>query len=275
MNFYENKGNFMKNRTTINHKVQRDKSNRFKEDTSEKVVSLIGKLNGKDLELGCMSNCLSVEKAFGFGARLVPTRYTIPSYDSYGNVIGNEKVTQVTTTIVGYAVKNISDRDINYMTEEFSEMVVEGKKTYVGKRIQKVLKPNETTILSKLYFNILLLMPEFNCQISNGFLKPTGKYPDLGEYDGLSELEELNDRLLRLYFVLNPSKEEGSLTKLHSYTKEEIAIPDERGVYKVMEPYLSVFGNLANIQNSGRGDNKVGGYKMKQAMAKAMAVDLV
>mgnify|MGYP005758014955 CR=1 FL=1 len=191
--------------------------------------------------IGCLSSSLEVVHTLGYGGKTVPKERVKGIKDAYGNIIQPRQVEQV-SCIVGYIIRNIGNTAINYMTEVFRYSETTNK--YVGERICQVLEPGGEAQISTLYFNMLLLMPEFNCEVANGKLVCNGYYkPELND-----TLDELMTSLGKFYFRFKGNK------RVHdqaSGIKLPIADPvlDSNNAVKgwcVTPTYIETFGNLNN-----------------------------
>lgn len=233
------------NMKKINHSLQRENAAKFQQSTSKKVSKAYPSLNLKTRELkskiGSYSDYLEVVNALGYAGDTAVSHPRVRVYNDLGEEIGTEHKYMPTSKLVGFIIRNISeDKDIKYITEEFSESKSQG--VWQGQRIQRILKPGETAQISKFYFNMLLFMPEFNCRISNGNLRYNG---NCGLQSSQSDEAEIIERLNRYYFV-----SKGGAIHRAGY-KIEIAT-EVGGAYKIKPEYEKIFGSLNSIQPKGR-----------------------
>lgn len=182
-------------------------------------------------------------------------KYVVPvNLDSKLDDKGNHKAYRRVVTesqVVGYKIKNESDKPIEYQTELFH---AEPDGTFVGTKTVSILKPGETAYISRLYMAKLLVKEEFNMTIRNGIL--IGK---LSKVDS-----DIETALAAQYFAFNKA----SGMDVHS-PEVKIQIGEQVNVggvtkYVVKKEFEEVFGYLNNTEAAkvrGRKSTKATGPK--------------
>lgn len=177
-------------------------------------------------------------------------KYVVPlNLDSKLDGEGKHKPYRRVTTesqVVGYKIKNESDTPIEFETEFFHR---EEDGTWVGNKTSYVLKPGETTCISRMYLAKLSAHAEFNMTLKNGIM--IGK---------ISKVDtDIEAALSAQYFSFNKN------TGMDVHSPEvKIQIGEQVKVgdsvkYVVKEEFAEVFGYLNNVEtNKTRGSKATG-----------------
>ena len=212
-----------------------------KDYTLDKINDALEKNEAIQENIGCLSDSIEVLHTLGYGGKTVPKERVKGIKDNLGNIIQPRLVESV-SCIVGYIIRNVGDTAINYMTELFSFNDKTGR--YEGERICKVLEPGGITQISKMYFNLLLFMPEFNGACANGKLVCGG-----GGHAAMSNADdEIMRELNKFYFTFSGNQRvHDSVSGIKLAIAREIT--DETTHSKhwcVTSKYIDTFGNLNN-----------------------------
>ncbi|MEM4385396.1 MAG: hypothetical protein QXD03_02475 [Candidatus Anstonellales archaeon] len=117
-----------------------------------------------DKKLNRLSNSIEVVNVLGFGdAGNIVRSKEAEVVKEDGTV---QKALNTVSQVVGYIVKNIGNEPIKYLTEVYTKDPATGK--YVGTKVEKVMNPGETAILTRMYLTLLCSAPEFSFQLANG-----------------------------------------------------------------------------------------------------------
>lgn len=164
-------------------------------------------------------------------------------YSADGNLIvdkeetkkQNKRVLVSTSTIVGYAVKNIGDEAIPYVTEEF-EAGEDGE--YRGKEVSLVLNPGETIYLQKKYFTRLCAIPEISFKCADGKLVKGSAAVKANDTDALLE---------SYHFAYSDKDKKVNGDDVKISVAEKVATEDGEGFKWVVKPeFEKAFGYLNN-----------------------------
>lgn len=158
-----------------------------------------------------------------------------------------------TAKIVGYAIQNVGDTPINYVTEEF---VKNEQGIFVGQKVEKVLAPGEKTALSRKYMTIFCSRPEIAFTLKNG--KIVRKRQKQGE-----KAKSLDESLESHYFVFNDPnlKVNSDAVKINIGIKKKAA--DGTVKWVVKPEFEKTFGYLNNPKTAGtKGRAKAAGTKV-------------
>lgn len=158
-----------------------------------------------------------------------------------GKLIGVSK-------IVGFELKNSSDKPITFLTELYTEQ--DG--TWVGNTTTQTVNPGETIKLARKYFALNGVRPEFGEKFKNGDLVLRTK----------SQIEQIDLNTL-LESASFKYKTELGLQVNDPSVKTQIG-EEINGKWTVKPEFTETFGFLMNKKSSVRG-GKVSGEKKKKA----------
>ena len=192
--------------------------------------------------LHSLSNSLEVVNSLGYG-------------DS-GNIIvdkskssdGNRALT-TTSVIVGYRVRNVGDKPINYQTEAWKKDET-GK--YVSQKVEKTIAPGATADLNRQYMTMLCAIPEISFQLANGkVIRGSGKMSKNGE--------DLKTELEAYYFSFNKSEDK----QINSdEVKLNVGVRGGDGKWTVKPEFAETFGYLENAAEKAARTRKPAGEKL-------------
>lgn len=174
---------------------------------------------------GSLRGAIEIVQSLGYG-------------EANGNIIvdrtrkeqSGERVLKGVTKIVGYTVKNVSSAPINMVTEKY----VNENGVYVGTPCVETLAPGATMSLSRKYFGLNGVRPEFGESFANGSLVLRTK-------NQITEME-LNEILETSSFRFNP---ELNIQVNDDSVKVQIGHKEDDG-WKVNDEYVETFGFLMN-----------------------------
>lgn len=205
--------------------------------------------------LNSLSDNVAVVNTLGFGEggsliQKEPAPGEEVKYDEDGKPI-RELVP--TAKIVGYAIQNVGDTPINYVTEEFAK---NEQGIFVGQKVEKVLAPGEKAALSRKYMTIFCSRPEVAFTLKNGKIvrkrpKQSGKAQALDAY------------LESHYFIFSDPnlKVNSDTVKINIGVKKKTA--DGTVKWVVKPEFEKTFGYLNNPKAAGtRGRGKSAGTKI-------------
>lgn len=219
---------------------------RTKGKGADKIVDIVNANDDIKSRIGSLSGCLEVVHSLAYNGIKVPTRKTVTVTNSIDGVMKKTRgEVESVGAIVGYIIRNIGDREIHYYMETYHYS--EKTQKYESETVVKIIQPGEEAQISKVYFNMLLLMPEFNCRIANGKIISKGMYPPAKA----DPTEELMASLGGLYFVFtNGEKVHDSAGNIKIPIAELIEDQENNTrFWSVLPEYIQCFGGLNNHKN--------------------------
>lgn len=206
-----------------------------------------------NISRGSLSQSVEISQVLGFGPE-------------GGNIILNHEATKATgkrvmtnvTKIVGYTIKNKSKAPISILTEKYAP---DGNGTYVGTPVIETVAPGQVIPLSRKYFALNGVRPEFGQTFSNGglVLKTRNQIEDADLTDILESAS------FRYYKSLGMRVNDDSV-------KVQIGVQIE-GAWKVQDEYVETFGFLNNEPVAKtRGSKKSKTESISNIEAKAFAI---
>ena len=185
---------------------------------------------------GSLSSSLEITRVLGYG-------------EPNGNIIHDANATKATgkrklvgvTAIVGYVVRNRGNVPMKIKTEKF---VKDQNGLYVGTPCEEVLAPGAEMQLSRKYFAMNGVKPEFGANFYNGILVLRDK-ADITTRDVNETLEKASFRF---------DKENG--LQVHDDAVKDQIGTKASGSWQVLDNYVETFGYLMNAKTKVSGSKK-------------------
>lgn len=185
------------------------------------IKDIVDKIDTKNMQ--CWKNNLIVEKVYSFSADFALRKTNKDATNKYNRI----------NKVVGYKIKNVGKIDIPYKTMEYSYNVK--TKTYDGKKVDKILKPNESCILNKCYFTLLCAREEIGFCLKNGHIITTKSRKKPATFE-----EYLND----FFFIFEKEEKKNVCDYDINIDIAERKMEGKVLHWCVKEEYKSVFANL-------------------------------
>lgn len=121
--------------------------------------------------LGTQSKCLEVVNTLGYG------RSGSLVHDKKASADAGTRKVKPASNIVGYTVKNVGDKPIQYETAVYSQ---DENGEYKAEQVTRTLEPGQEVALTRKYMTILTARPEFSFTLANGkmVVKLSSKNPE-------------------------------------------------------------------------------------------------
>lgn len=194
-------------------------------------------------------NDFAVTKTLGFGGIQTFVQLSPQVKDKNGVVIAERKLENGVTGVVGYMVKNLSKKPIDYVDEECFLDKATGR--WDTKPVNKTLAPGAEAPMSRKTLAIFATKWEIAMELSNGKIFPC---------NAVGVAKDLEGSLDKFRFVFKdgtPIHDPKVKVLIHNAPVTEVVNGKEKKVYTVKAEYESTFGylNNINIKKSKRGSS--------------------
>ena len=218
-----------------------------KEDMQAKVEAFQKKVSDPEFakRLKKFSGAVSVINTLGYG-------------ENGGLILDKKTGNKVPTPkIVGYKLQNIStDIEIPYITEEYEPQKAEdGSVRWVGKKVDKVLKPGETIELTRKYMTFFCSMPEISFELANGKI-----------IRGSANAHTVDEVMEAHYFAFSDSSNKVNSDSIKINIGKKVKSANGTTGWVVKPEYEKAFGFLNN-NSTGKTAKKSGGSTKKSYSA--------
>lgn len=247
-----------------NKQLRAKRNEQMTQALNETIASMEGGREAFDKIAGSMSNSLEVEYALGWTnsgnlvvdqveyQKLLDSAPKKPVLQKDGTTkivvdkTGINRPIVQTGQIVGYIVKNVGDKPISYITEEYEK---DEAGQFIGQRKEKVMAPGEEVQLARQYFTMLTARPEFSFMLSNG---------KVVRGSALLDTDDLKKELEAHYFSYDDPNKQINSDENKKNVGRDIG-EGGKAHWVVKDEYLSTFGFLMN--------NKTGKSPVKKSTA--------
>lgn len=186
-----------------------------------------------------LCKAIQVEGTLGFGnAGLIQTR-------AADKATGTKREVGATSAIVGYIIKNVSDKPIEVRTEVFTQDP--NTKQYVGKETTVSLKPGASMPISRKWLTFLACQVEFGMKLANGTM--VGSPKKLINATADQAFSSFHFKFSDASIKVNDVK-----TDIH-----DVVTDNGETKYVVKKDYVSTFGYLMNETPKATGGRKASG----------------